>query len=283
MYKIEKVRHTRCILVAAAAAAAATCYRPAGDQPCSIACDQQNLCPGEMSCISGRCHAQGDLSCAPVDAPSQIDVPSGSSGSACYGSGDLQLCFVAPPTGVITSPDERPIVTTTGTGCQITTGLRAGPSSVCVIAGSDVDVVAGTTMQATGTRALVIVATGSITIEGTLSVASTSAGVIGAGADSCASGTGQSGGGAGGGAGGSYGSPGGVGGGGTAARGGDVGLPGPLGVHGGCGGGAGGGVLAYLPAAVSAHASPTCPPACGGTAATGTGAVGGDGGPGSVD
>src|SRR3569623_2251128 len=97
MYKIEKVRHTRCILVAAAAAAAATCYRPAGDQPCSIACDQQNLCPGEMSCISGRCHAQGDLSCAPVDAPSQIDVPSGSSGSASYGSGDQPQCFLAPP------------------------------------------------------------------------------------------------------------------------------------------------------------------------------------------
>lgn len=193
-----------------------------------------------MSCISGRCHAQGDLSCAAVDAASQIDVPNGSSGSACYGSGDIQICFDAPPTGVITSPDERPIVTTTGTGCQITTGLRAGPSSVCVIAGSDVDVVAGTTMQATGSRPLVIVATGSITIEGTLSVASTSAGVIGAGADSCASGPGQPGQGAGGGAGGSFGTLGGAGGRTSGAFGGDAGLPALLTVRGGCSGGAGG-------------------------------------------
>lgn len=233
--------HTRWILVAAAAATAATCYRPAGDQPCSIACDQQNPCPGAMSCISGRCHAVGDVACAPVDSPNATtDVPSGSSGSACYGSGDVQICFTSPPTGNITSADARAIDTTTGNGCVITTGLRAGPSSVCVLAGSAVDLASGITIEATGTRPLVIVADDTITIGGTVTVASTAAGTIGAGADSCTSGAGQEGQGGGGGAGGSHGSLGGVGGAGTAGRGGDVGLPALTGVRGGCSGGAGG-------------------------------------------
>lgn len=193
-----------------------------------------------MSCISGRCHALGEVSCAPVDGPSTIDVPSGSSGSACYGSGDVQICFAAPPTGIIASSDARAIDTTTGDGCVITTGLRAGPASVCVLAGSAVTVGTDVTFSATGTRPLVIVADDTITISGTLTVASTHAGQIGAGADSCASGPGQPGQGGGGGAGGSFGTLGGAGGRTAVALGGNAGLPSTSGVHGGCSGGAGG-------------------------------------------
>lgn len=219
----------------------AACYR-AGDTPaCAIACDPDNPCPTEMTCFAGRCHAQGDLSCAPGDARSTIDVPSGSGGSACYGTGDLQLCFEAPPSGSIGSAwAVRQIDTTIGSGCTIVNGPVVGPSSVCVIAAATITIPNGVTISATGARALVLVADDAIRIDGTLSVASTLGGTAGAGGLLCPDDDGGGGAGAGGGAGGSFGSLGGSGGNGSAASGGSPPSPPGPGVHGGCAGGLGG-------------------------------------------
>ncbi|MEO8552913.1 MAG: hypothetical protein ABI678_23215, partial [Kofleriaceae bacterium] len=178
--------------------------------------------------------------------------PSDASQHACFTVAALGLmaCVdqVLPPLEATTDMT----IDTSGNAFCDTSSTR---SDLCVVAASAIVIPAGVRIAVTGSRPLVIYATGTIAITGTLDLASHVGGATGAGADpmTCASGSRPSG--AGGGAGGSFGTKGGHGGaasllGGTGGA--AAGVGGQAVLRGGCagqngggvtGGGAGGGAL----------------------------------------
>ena len=92
-----------------------------------------------------------------VDAPPNADV--------CYGSGIVKPCFAAAPTGTRTLTN--PIDTDGATTC---TAVTSGANGLCVIAAGSISV--EELVHVIGAKPLVLVATGSITISGTLDAAS---------------------------------------------------------------------------------------------------------------
>jgi hypothetical protein len=249
------------------------CYAPkvVGGEPC----DPTNAgsCPSGLTCVgtgnSGTCMADG----VRVDAATGGGSGSGD-GGPCLGAHLLgNLCLQKAPTGPVMLAGSRINSASTEPGnCTEIVPQGAGPS-LCVVAGTTIEIPAGATLRAfavsqgaaaTGTNPLVLFATGSITVTGAIDVAShvkeTIAGgipALGAGARTaigCAasgldgtSGRAASGGsfGGGGGAGGSFGTLGGAGGfGGNAsnvAHGNPVASAAPTALIGGCPGGNGGG------------------------------------------
>ncbi|MDX2086620.1 MAG: hypothetical protein SFX73_02165 [Kofleriaceae bacterium] len=170
------------------------------------------------------------------------DAPSPDA-QACFGSGFGALCLLAAPSAPLILPSAD-IDTGTDARCTVVT---IGGVEVCVLAGTTVTHPSGT-LRAHGSRPLVVLATQTLQISGTLDVSSTRTGPPGAGATTaiCISPDGgDDNGGASGGGGGSFGGRGGDGGVGD-TDGSDV--PGgaaaatfePASVRGGCPGGAGG-------------------------------------------
>jgi len=170
-----------------------------------------------------------------------IDDPDGGSKSCVIGSFDL--CANQNPNGPIQFTTNVQIATERDCSLVLYEPLVG---SICVIYATEIDVAGSATVTGTGTRPLVLAATGAITIAGTLDVSSYYQNTTGAGADpsACTIGrepTTDAMGAAGGGAGGSFGGKGGTGGNGA---GGTVGgAPGdpispPAYPRGGCGGGA---------------------------------------------
>jgi len=201
---------------------------------------------------SGQCTGGGGSgSDATVDTPvdmNLVDAPSG-----CYGTGVVVACFNTPPS-MTHNLNAQTINTDTSPLCDTDSRNAAW----CVVAGSTVTV-AGT-VTGTGTRPLVLLSTGTLTINGTLDVASHRvAAIVGAGGDAtCTAGTAPTM--SSGGAGGSFGGLGGVG---AATGGGTGGQPGPVtapsALRGGCrgqtGSGGGGGVGGHGGGAVYLFAS----------------------------
>ena len=166
----------------------------------------------------------------------------GDVGDFCYGSGIVRVCFSAEPTGTQT------VSSTISTGdFSCSANVISGGNGLCVLSGSTIWVPAGSTVLATNPSGmssipLVLVATDSITISGTLDASgghSSSSSPAGSGFSGCQNGTNPSSGG--GGQGGSFVATGGDGGAGSGA-GGTAGtaLPSPTMVHGGCPGARGG-------------------------------------------
>ena len=137
---------------------------------------------------------------APIDAPDN-----------CFGRGIGSVCLTSPPTQPLALGDT--VFDTGGNGCMEV--ITKNGVALCVLAGTTVSLPTGT-FRATGSRPLVVVATTSMTIQGTLDVSSNRTGTAGAGAGTGACGTAAIGandtGGGGGGAGGSFGGRGGDGG-----------------------------------------------------------------------
>jgi hypothetical protein len=141
-----------------------------------------------------------------ADAPIFVDA------LACLGGGLATVCLQPLPSQPLVLSGT--IDTTTSPDCAV---MMLGGIETCVLAGTTVQVAALTTYTATGTRPLVIVATDSVDIAGTLDVASRRGQPAGAGASTAvcaapATTPKNDTGGAGGGAGGSFGDVGGNGG-----------------------------------------------------------------------
>lgn len=260
------MRWACCALLAASA-----CYSPAsfGNEPCVVATPH---CPSGQTCVASGSDGSGVCTSSNAGSSDGGDPPSGDAGpcagklitSKLLGS----VCLSAAPTGAVTlGPTINTGSVAAGTGCTELVPQASGPA-LCVIAGASIDIPTNVTVQAvalaptgsamTATSPLVLIATGSITIEGTLDASShfqaTVGGIpaLGAGARTATGclvtgadgqpGTADSGGG--GGAGGSFGSAGATGG--TGGNNGNVGRgnPGaaspPTGLTGGCPGGKGG-------------------------------------------
>jgi len=188
----------------------------------------------------------------PDDGSSPPDAP-----QFCYGTGPVKPCFASNPMGHLTL---SPMTINTDSSLLCSTNVMVTPTNVCVIAAAYIDDVGGT-VAVIGTRPLIIVATDTISLTGTLDAASHRSptnldehGQRGAGADptgGCVFGPSPSM--SGGGAGGTFIEPGGAGGAGIMGAGGTAGQAQASGLRGGCRGqdagtalgGLGGGAL-YL-------------------------------------
>ena len=152
----------------------AGCYSPAAASECTVSCD--DVCPAGLTC-------GGDHMCKRPGA-SDCTAPGGDGSTHCYGrygknAGNalFEACFDDPPTSLtLTSFDTNAC---TGPGFLIVP--QPGGPEVCVRYAQTI--VVGSDVEVTGTRPLAVVATGTLDITGTLSVASHVSGSIGAGAD----------------------------------------------------------------------------------------------------
>ena len=189
------------------------------------------------------------MSDGPVDGPMHPDA------SNCFGGGLATVCLTALPTGDYDVPASATTTVSTDSGCTQVVAQNGGPE-LCVIAGVNVHI--DGTLDTTGSRPLVLVATDTLEVMGKIDVSSyrlqsgsTVTGEhVGAGEASgalCGAPTagGNDGGGAGGGAGGTFGGRGGAGAAGQNGGGGTAGASAPVGgapmfVRGGCAGTAGG-------------------------------------------
>ena len=188
-----------------------------------------------------------------ADAPASTDVAADTPASMCLGAGSLMVCFDALPTTSTTLP--AAIDTTQSPLCSTSAHWASQQTDSCFVTGTSVTE-SGTT-RVTGSRPLVLVATGDLLITGTLDASSHIADrSTGAAADaaSCTTGTlpmnGNTGGG--GGAGGTFTTLGGAGGqGANAGPAGGIagGIVAATSLHGGCPGQAGapGGNIAAAP------------------------------------
>jgi hypothetical protein len=224
-----------------AAITLAACYSPtfSGGAPCQLA---TNLCPIGQTCVStggggdgvclsdrsGAVDAGGDTTPGDASACAGMSFTSKLLGSVCLST--------APTTALSLSGSTTVNTANVPTGSCTQLVPQSGGPALCVLAGTTIDIAAGATLRAVGvnpigstaagTNPLVLIATQTITISGTLDVSSHSnetvggAPALGAGARTTAgcfatgvdgpAGSGSNGGG--GGAGGSFGTVGGLGG-----------------------------------------------------------------------
>ena len=194
---------------------------------------------GLSGSLAGTCVGAEPIDAAVIDTP-LIDATLPEAGETCLGAtgGLVQPCFAVAPSGTVTLAGA--IDTDTSPLCS----TIVSNTTACVIASGSIQIDAATTVTATGTKPLVLAATGTVTINGVLDVAS-HRGVIAPGASgndaTCDPGTppttnGNAGGGGGGGSFGAKGGDGGDGNGGGGPDGGTSGaaaLP-PTTLRGGC-------------------------------------------------
>ena len=210
---------TRGLLVAAMAICVAACSPFGGG---AYSCERDDQCSGgtcsagfcsitDSTCTSGLRYGDsaGGLSntcvgAGPIDANNGIDgkefldahVPM--DGISCFGTGFGQTCFATPPSAPMTVATGA-LDTDTSQLCA--TNVKDNPPW-CVIAATDLTIDLGT-LAVTGTKPLVLLATGTLSVDGTIDVASHRGGQQGAASNDplqCDAGTppGNNGGGAGG-------------------------------------------------------------------------------------
>lgn len=150
---------------------AAGCYRPA-EVACGITC-AAGTCPGQLVCNAADqlCYAPASGACsdAGVLGPGPDDGDGGPSSNMCYGHDPFKVC-VGPPAG-FQRWTSRTVIDTDA--CPTNLGgqyVNVGTVSVCALVASDFDI--ATTVEAHGSRPLVLVSLGAIVIAGTIDVGS---------------------------------------------------------------------------------------------------------------
>ncbi|HEX7702994.1 MAG TPA: hypothetical protein VF403_19785 [Kofleriaceae bacterium] len=205
---------TRGLLVAAMAICVAACSPFGGG---GYSCERDDQCSGgtcsagfcsvtDSSCSSGLRYGDsaGGLSNTCVAGPIDANIDSKEfhdappPGVTCFGTGFGKTCFARVPSAPMTL-DAQQINTDSSLLCA--TKVETNPPW-CVIAASDLKINAGT-LSAIGNKPLVLLATGTMTIDGSIDVASQRGGQQGAASNDplqCDAGTppGNNGGGAGG-------------------------------------------------------------------------------------
>ncbi len=187
------------ILIAGAIAASVAACSPFGGG--GFSCERDDQC-GAGTCSNGYCsfvdpscdsgYRYGDLSgslantCVSAgatgdangdDAQTFLDARVAMDGGSCYGTGFGRTCLTTPPGTPATLTAQR-VDTDTSPLCA--TDVVGNPPW-CVIAATDLTIGAGT-LSAIGSKPLVLVATGSLLVDGTIDIASHRGGQTGAGA-----------------------------------------------------------------------------------------------------
>lgn len=144
---------------------ATACYAPVPQPgaPCA-----NDVCPTGLVCAAAThtCELADDV---PSDAPTDPADPDGSGSASCFGGGLVRLCLAVPPSAPLAITSNTTIDTDSSPLCA---GYTGGPQGVplCVIASTSVSIAAGQQLRATGSHPLVMVATGSFIINGTIDV-----------------------------------------------------------------------------------------------------------------
>lgn len=161
------------------AALVPACFHPSYE---NVACGPEDTCPDGLTCnqLSGRCEPPGAGPVADAAVGDGAAVPDGQGSTdgaqpgdarVCFGAG-LNVCLAAPPTQALTL--SAAINTDAAATCTRVLPQPGSPTSapeLCAIAGTTV-VVSGTVMV-TGSRALVVIGSDSVTVMGTLDASST--------------------------------------------------------------------------------------------------------------
>lgn len=156
------------------------CYAPVPQPgaPCA-----NGVCPSGQVCAAATqtCELVEDV---PSDASSPGDPaePDGGGSPSCFGGGLVQFCLAVPPSAPLAITSNTTIDTDSSPLCAAYTG---GPQDVplCVIASTSVSIATDQRLRAIGSRPLVLLATGTFTVDGTIDVRA------GAGANPSACGT----------------------------------------------------------------------------------------------
>ncbi len=231
------------------------CFAP--NPPTGAPCGD-GKCPSPLVCspATDTCErvAQSTIDAPPGDdAPADVlvidavDAPPGTPDAAidaqlCYGVGFAMVCPTVAVTSPLTVTANETIDTTTSSRCIAYTGTA--PGGLCVIAGTSVSIPMGATLRGVGSKPLVILATGSLVVGGTIDVASRSGQPTGAGAQPAACSAGAAATGTQGGTGGTFGGLGGNGGGVTSTGPASAPTSAVTVFRGGCRGGNGAGMMA---------------------------------------
>jgi len=132
-----------------------------------------------VGCSFSPSRATGGDDVPVVDAPSDADAPvTEQDANTCFGTGLVKICLAQLPTTAVTLPIANPLNTGVDSNCTEVIAQTDG-DPLCVIEGTQIDV---GNLVAIGTRPLVLVATGTITVSGALDVSSTGT-RVGAGAN----------------------------------------------------------------------------------------------------
>src|SRR5437868_8252489 len=150
--------------------ALSACYSPtfSGGAPCVVGSES---CPTGQTCVAmgsgGVCMRDGSHG---VDGGTDTSHPDGATCLGVHLLGDV--CLQAAPTAAVTVTAARTVTTTSTTGgnCTEMQPQRSGPA-LCIISGTSIDIAAGNTLRGIGSNPLVLFATGNITVEGTIDVA----------------------------------------------------------------------------------------------------------------
>lgn len=205
--------------------------------------------------------------------------------SRCWTITDIQLviCPSSPPAGALHIASDHTIDTMIGSECA---SLEQGSSDVCAVTRESIVIDAGRVLAATGNKPLVLIALGSIDLQGTLDVASHSGGPNGPASDGSGCDSGALPTGAGGGQGGSLGTQGGDGGDSSKGLAGQIlpivtlrgGCPGSVGAGSSRPAGRGGGAVALLAPTISLGGNAAINASGAGGAGANTSTNGGSGG-----
>jgi hypothetical protein len=175
------------------------CFHPSYDRP---RCGPDDECPSGLTCSAQKiCESSGSNS---PDAAFPI-------GNFCLSNATVTACLAEVPTTSLTISATRMIDTDKAGDC--TPGTVSSSAQYCILAGSSITIAGGQTLSAHGSRPLVLMSSGAITVTGTIDVAGHLLGVpqaVGPGVPLCGAGLAPTN--VGGGYGGSFGSLGGSGG-----------------------------------------------------------------------
>jgi hypothetical protein len=115
----------------------------------------------------------GSLDAAiPQDSEDVDTPPDVSPDPKCFGSGNFGFCLPAAPTGSVSLMTQQPIDTTV---CSTGMRLALGARTTCIIAADSITLSTANAVRVTGDVPLVLAATSSISIAGTLDVSSNAA------------------------------------------------------------------------------------------------------------
>lgn len=160
------------------------CYSPR--VPTGSPCTTDRDCPGELVCAASMTCERTDVDAAasdgandpPVDALADASPPADA--SLCFGQGLVMLCLPQAPS----APYAVTVSTTLDTDASAVCSVSF--DEWCVIAATEINIQNAGLLVARGSRPLVLVASDSIAVEGTLDVASTHGDPPGAGANAAA-------------------------------------------------------------------------------------------------
>jgi hypothetical protein len=125
-----------------------------------------------------------DAGDAGVDAKVFLDAPP--DGIVCAGGtngGPLHFCEQSTSLGPRTYASDMPINTDTVGDCDRIAPAAGRQPSLCLVRATDMTIMAGVTITAQGSRPLVLVAMGTLTLSGTIDVSSHAGGITGAAAN----------------------------------------------------------------------------------------------------